>query len=286
VTISQAIRHVTESLTEAGLRSPREDAELLVAAAAGRDRTFILAHSEVRLSDEQMRQLADWVELRRGHYPVQYLLGVQEFYGRPFRIDDSVLIPRPETELAVELCLNRIETLPHPAVQVLEIGTGSGCIAVTLACESGKSAVTATDISTAALRVARSNAKMHRVSDRIEFLQGDVAEPVMNRAGFYHLVVSNPPYVEDACTEVDASVKIYEPKEAVFAGPTGLEIYDKLFSGVKDLVRHPGWLVLELGYGGLSRVRALGEARGWRFVLCRKDLADIDRCALFELHGL
>jgi release factor glutamine methyltransferase len=286
VTIGQAIRQVTERLIEAGLPSPREDAELLVRAAVGIDRAFVLSHPELRLSEQQVNQLEKWTELRRDHYPVQYLIGVQEFYGRSFKIDPSVLIPRPETELVVEVSLGCVDTLPDPLVRILDIGTGSGCIAITLACERPQVAVTATDISGAALRVAGVNAQMHGVAHRIEFLQGDVAEPVRDRQKLYHLVVSNPPYVDEDSTEVDQSVKIFEPKEAVFAGPTGLELYEKLFTDVKSLLRQPGWLVLEIGYGILSRVRTLAESTGWRFVRCRKDLAGIDRCALFERADL
>lgn len=282
VTLQEAVRQSTEYLAEHGLKTPRQDAELLVLKATGKDLAFLLTHPEWKLAAAQREKLERWLEQRKKHYPIQYLVGSQEFFGRLFQVDSSVLIPRPETEIVVETCLDLIATLQKDPISVADVGTGSGCIAVTLACENPRIRVSAVDISEAALVVARENGRRLGCRDRIDFLQGNALEPLESSGRSFDLIVSNPPYVEDQSAEVEYSVKAFEPREAVFAGPTGLEIYSRIFRSSGRLLGRPGWLVLEMGYGIAERLTRLAEGEGWRLVDMRKDLAGIPRCAVFE----
>lgn len=282
LTLQEAVRRSTDYLASHGLKTPREDAELLVLKATGKDRAFLLAHPEWKLPAEEQGKLQQWLERRTEHYPIQYLVGSQEFFGRPFQVDSSVLIPRPETELLVETSLELVRTLRKEVVQVVDIGTGSGCIAVTLACENPRIRVTAVDISEAALGVARENARRLGCLDRVEFLQGDVLGPLKSSGRVFDLIVSNPPYVENQSLEVEYSVKTFEPREAVFAGPTGLEIYTRIFTSGRNLLADPGWLVLEMGYGIADQVKEQAGEEGWRLLEIRQDLAGIPRCAVFQ----
>ena len=282
VTLQEAVRRSTEYLAGHGLKTPRQDAQLLVLKATGKDLAFLLTHPEWKLAGEHRQKLEQWLEKRKEHCPLQYLLGSQEFFGRTFQVDSSVLIPRPETELVVETCLELLGTLDKDPIRVVDIGTGSGCIAVTLACDDPRVQVTAVDISEAALGVAHENARRLGCINQVEFLQGDVLGPLESSGKVFDLIASNPPYVEDQSAEVEYSVKTFEPREAVFAGPTGLEIYARIFKSSRHLLKHPGWLVLEMGYGISEQVAALAEAEGWRLVQMRKDLAGIPRCAVFE----
>ncbi len=282
VTLQEAVRRSTEYLAGHGLKTPRQDAQLLVLKATGKDLAFLLTHPEWKLASEHRQKLEQWLEKRKEHCPLQYLLGSQEFFGRTFLVDSSVLIPRPETELVVETCLELLATLDKDPIRVVDIGTGSGCIAVTLACNDPRVQVTAVDISEAALGVARENARRLGCINQVEFLQGDVLGPLESSGKVFDLIASNPPYVEDQSAEVEYSVKTFEPREAVFAGPTGLEIYTRIFKSSRQLLKHPGWLVLEMGYGISERVAALAGIEGWRRVEIRNDLAGIPRCAVFN----
>lgn len=283
VTLQEAVRRGTERLAASGLKTPREDAQLLVLKATGKDLAFLLTHPEWELTAEQQEKLDTWLEQRKKHYPIQYLVGTQEFFGRPFQVDSSVLIPRPETEIVVETCLELIQALEKDTVRVVDIGTGSGCIAVTLACENPRIQVSGVDISEAALQVARENALRLGCSDRVRFVQGNVLDPLESSGAVFDLIAANPPYVEDQSSEVEYSVKTFEPREAVFAGPTGLEIYSRIFRSSRLLLRRPGWLVLEMGYGIGERLTELAKAEGWRLVETHPDLAGIPRCAVFEV---
>ncbi len=282
LTIEEAVLRGTELLAGHGLKTPRPDAQLLVLKSTGKDLAFLLTHPDWKLTAEQRKRLEEWLDQRKEHYPIQYLVGSQEFFGRLFQVDSSVLIPRPETELIVETCLELVRTLGEGSVQAVDVGTGSGCIAVTLACEEPRIRVTAVDISEAALDVARENARRLGCLERVEFLRGDVLGPLEASGRKFDLIVSNPPYVDDGSAEVEYSVKTFEPREAVFAGPTGLEIYTKIFRSSQRLLGRPGWLVLEMGYGIADRVTELAGREGWRLVEIRKDLAGIPRCAVFE----
>jgi release factor glutamine methyltransferase len=219
--------------------------------------------------------------MRGDRHPIQYLTGHQEFYSRDFLVSPEVLIPRPETETLIDVCL---ELLRHPGgtPKVLDIGTGSGCIAITLCCEIPNLRATAVDLSMTALALARGNAQRLSCSDRIVFINGRTAEPL--RADTYGIVVSNPPYV--SAIEKDSlapEVRDHEPSTALFAGETGLEMFSEIFIQSRFVLKQFGYLVLEIGFGQDSRVRSLADRMGWREVMCRRDLAGIVRTLVFQL---
>ena len=260
----------------------------MLGSILGRSRAYLLAHPEVHLDAAQAARWASWLRKRAEHYPIQYLLGNQEFYGRSFAVGPGVLIPRPETELLVEVCLERLDAMDLPHPKVLDVGTGSGAIAVTLAAERPRLRVTATDISRRALAVAERNAARHGCESRIEFLDGRDLTPLDGRSTRWDLVVSNPPYV--ATTDrgrIDRSVAVHEPAAAVFAGPDGLEMYETLLKGCPPVMTPSSPLVLEIAAGAMGRVCRLARRWSWRKVEVRRDLAGIERCLVLvrRNHG-
>lgn len=251
----------------------------MLGSILGRSRAYLLAHPELRLGSGQAEQWGKWLRKRGAHYPIQYLLGMQEFYGRSFSVGPGVLIPRPETELLVDVCLECLDGMARSNPRVLDVGTGSGAIAVTLAAERRQVRVTATDISRRALSVARQNAARHGCETRIEFLEGRDLTPVAGRPPGWDLVVSNPPYVASVARgAVDRSVVAYEPAAAVFAGRGGMEMYETLLEGGPSLIGPSSPLVLEIGAGAKERVCRLARRWGWYELDVRRDLAGIERC--------
>lgn len=286
--MGDAVRQGTSCLKRKRVRSPRLDAELMLGSILGRSRAYLLAHPELQLDSAQAARWTNWLRKRAGHYPIQYLLGSQEFYGRGFAVGPGVLIPRPETELLVDVCLERLDAMALPNPKVLDVGTGSGAIAVTLAAERTRLRVTATDISRRALAVARRNAARHGCESRIEFLEGPGLTPLAGRGARWDLVVSNPPYVPTADRgRVDRSVAAYEPGAAVFAGPDGLEMYETLLKGGPPVMAPSSPLVVEIDAGARGRVCGLARRWRWREVEVRRDLAGIERCLVLvrRSHG-
>jgi len=282
VTVQEALQSAADYLAKRRLRSPRQDADLLVASVLKRDRTFLYTHPEHQLSTAQKHLFQQWLIKRGEHFPLQYLRGKQEFYGREFSVRPGVFIPRPETELVLEAALGLLRESPEEHLRAIDVGTGSGCIGITLACEEPRVVVTATDVSPIALQVAHQNAKKHRCLDRLEFREGQTLNPVKDRPGYYHLVVSNPPYVShQERNRVDASVDKHEPHEAVYAAESGQAIYKQLFSEARKVLRDQGKLVVELGEGAKQGICRLAQEKGWVLEGSRKDLAHIDRCAIF-----
>ncbi len=283
MTVKEAIQSAARYLGERHLPAPRQDAELLVASILEQDRTFLYTYPERQLSPSQKQLFRQWLAKRGEHYPLQYLRGRQEFYGRQFWVRPGVFIPRPETELVLETALDLLRASGDKKLLAADIGTGSGCIAITLACEEPRVVVTATDISGDALRVARRNAEVHHCLDRIEFRAGQTLEPLKGQDGCYHLIVSNPPYVSHLEKEsVDISVDRYEPSDAVFAGESGQEVYRRLFCEAQSVLRPQGKLVVELGCHGRESVSKLARENGWVLNESKKDLAGRDRCAIFQ----
>ncbi len=279
MTVGEAVGQGTSHLRRHSIRFPRLDAELMLGCILGRPRAYLLAHPELRLASGQAARWESWLRKRGEHYPLQYLLGNQEFYGRVFAVGPGVLIPRPETELLLDVCLEWLDGRAQPNPRVLDLGTGSGAIAVTLAAERPGVRVTATDVSRRALAVARKNASRHGCESRVEFLEGRDLAPVIGRTDRWDLMVSNPPYVATADRgRVDRSVAAYEPCEAVFAGRDGMEMYEVLLEGCPSVLEPSAPLVLEIGAGAKERVCRLARRWNWREVEVRKDLAGIERC--------
>ena len=254
-------------------KHPRRDAELLLEHVLGCDQTALMTHPERLLSAVEWEQFERLVERRLASEPMQYLTGEQEFFGLRFEVSPAVLIPRPETEHLVEAVLERFPR--EDAVRIADVGTGSGAIAVAVAHALPRSLVTAVDLFPAALEVARRNAERHGVVDRVILLNSDLLEAV--DGADFDAVVANPPYI--AAGEVlEAQVASYEPHSALYAGPTGLEIYERLIPQAARVLKPGGWLMLEIGYGQSGVVRNLMD--GWAGVTLVNDLQGIPRVVL------
>ncbi|HTZ89214.1 MAG TPA: peptide chain release factor N(5)-glutamine methyltransferase [Alloacidobacterium sp.] len=253
---------------------PRRDAELLLLHAIERDRAFLLAHPDSEITAEQQAQYEEWLLRRAAHEPIQYILGEQEFYGLTFVVSPDVLIPRPETEHLVEALLARV---PHDGpLRIADVGTGSGAIAVVLANALLQAQVTALDISEAALAVARRNAETHQVAERVRFLKSDLLRAVAGES--FDAIVSNPPYVAEVdWGSLEPQVRDYEPACALFAGPSGLDIYERLIPQAHAALKPGGWLLMEIGLGQRKALARL--LSGWGNVSFIDDLQGIPRVA-------
>jgi len=248
---------------------------VLLLHAAGCDRTFLRAHPEHELTDLQQLHYARYLHERLQGRPTQYITGRQEFWGLEFRVNPSVLIPRPETEHVVEIAECRLKIADCKSPRIVDCGAGSGCIAIALAHDFQAAQVLAGDISADALRTAFENARRLGVADRVHFFQGDLLACLPDAC--VDLVVSNPPYVasNDAAT-LQREVREHEPHQALFAGEDGLATYRRLIPEAARVLRPGAWLVLELGYNVGEQVRAM-FAGAWDSLQIDKDLAGIDR---------
>jgi release factor glutamine methyltransferase len=260
------------------LPSARRDAELLLMRAAGRDRAWLMTHADAELTAEQISKFEGWVARRVRQEPVQYILGETEFYGLALRVTPDVLSPRPETEHLVEAVLARVS---HDAVvRICDMGTGSGAIAVALAHALPRAEVTALDISVVALEIAKENAARHGVGGRIRFVESDLLSAV--RSERFDVVVSNPPYVRDD-EVLEMQVREFEPRGALFAGATGLEVYERLIPEAREALVPGGWLLMEIGHGQRDAVANL--LRDWDGVEFVTDLQGIPRVAIAQRRG-
>jgi release factor glutamine methyltransferase len=240
----------------------------------GRDRAYLLSHGELVLSCRELSVYDEFLERRGRGEPLQYITGHQEFWGLDLLVTPAVLIPRPETEHAVEAALEVLRELPSP--RIVDVGTGSGCIALALASELPSANIVAVDISSAALDVARQNADRLRLSDRVQFAESDLLGRYLSSGGTFDMVVSNPPYVgESEADKLQVEVREHEPHCALFGGTQGLDIYQRLVPEGRQVLKPGGWLVMEIGYTQEAPVRAL--LSGWNDVRSVPDLQGIPR---------
>ncbi len=258
-TVGELLQTESTVLQKNGVDDPRLDAELLLADLLDCNRAHLLAHPERTVPPEARRRFEGLIERRAAREPLQYLLGAWEFCGRTFVVNDSVLIPRPETELLVEKCLH-ILPLARPA-RAADVGTGSGAIAVTLAADRPALDVVAVDADAAALEVARQNARRHEVASRVRFVKGDLCRPL--KAGSLDLVASNPPYIPtDRLRTLQPEVRDYEPQQALDGGPDGLAVIRRFLAQAPRVLVPGGWLVMEIGEGQADTVRQLAAKQG------------------------
>lgn len=265
---------VKSALEDLMLTMDRTDAVVIMSEVLGVNRAWIAANPMRLLTETEDARIDMLAAQRAMGQPVAYLLNRREFYGRDFAMDSSVLIPRPETETLVEAALARMA----PKDSCLDLGTGSGAIAVTIACQRPESRVVATDASDAALRVARSNAERHRCADRVELLKGAWYEPVAHRT--FDLIVSNPPYVAADDPHLARGDLRFEPREALTDGSRdGLDSIRAIIAGASDHLKKGGWLLFEHGYDQAEATRTLLEAAGFASIVSLPDLAGIPRVA-------
>lgn len=254
----------------------RLDAETLLLHHIRKNKAWLMAHGNDSYAGCSAIGYAAMLERRRQGEPIQYITGECEFYGLPFRVTPDVLIPRAETEHLVEKCLSFVNSASTP--RILDVGTGSGAIAINLAWQLRKANITATDISALALVVARDNAERNHVADRIRFLHGDLLAPVADEQ--FNIIVSNPPYVP-AVDRPSLSVEVrdYEPALALFAGKDGLDLYRRLIPAAFSALLPGGYIALEIGYGQHYAIRSLLAAAGFQDIGFTPDLQGISRVA-------
>ncbi|MGA8489579.1 MAG: peptide chain release factor N(5)-glutamine methyltransferase [Terriglobales bacterium] len=283
--LKDALSSAIDRLTVARVGSPRMNAELLLMFTLGCDRAHLFAHPERELTQEELARYQETLKQRAGGIPAQYITGHQEFWGMDFIVTPAVLIPRPETEHVIETVLQLAgkddggRASPPGATRIVDVGTGSGCIAIALANEFPHAEIHATDTSSAALEVAHANAARHQLQHRIHFHQTDLLQGLDPAA--FDFVVSNPPYVgESEEDEVQLEVRKFEPRDAVFAGPTGLEVIEHLIPQAHDVLKPGGWLVIEISGTIAQGVQRM--LRNWQEVQITKDLQGIPRVAFAQ----
>lgn len=242
-TVGRLLGWTTDWLAARGAESPRLDAEVLLAHVRGCPRIALYTAFDTPVAEAERGRFRELVKRRGAGEPVAYLVGSREFFSLPFAVDKAVLVPRPETEGLVVRVLDLCRAAAAP--RIVDVGTGSGAIAVTLAKHLPRGTFAATDVSPAALDVARANAARHGVAERIEFVHGDLLAAA---AGPWDVIVSNPPYVrEDEFAALPRDVREHEPRTALVAGPTGVEVVARLAAAAAAALVPGGWLVVEIG---------------------------------------
>ncbi len=265
MTVKTAIAAATDRLASAGCSSPRIDAERLIGHVLGAPRSQLYAEPERELSADEERAHADELERRCRREPLAYVLGQWEFRNLTLRVTPAVLVPRPETEIVVERCLVRVR--PQDAPLVLDIGTGSGAIGLSIASEHPGARVVAIDSSDEALRVAQLNARLLELDDRVSFVRGDL---FAGQSGPFDLVVSNPPYVSaDEYATLEREIVDYEPRDAVL----GTGFHKRIAIEARSVLSTDGWLVLECGATETGTVSSQVESLGYSSVTISDDLA-------------
>lgn len=245
-TIRALMEWTEQHFQQKGIESPRLETQLLLSHALGCKKTALYTRWDEVVDEDRRGRFRDLIKRRLEGSPIQHLIGYREFFLLDFEVSPDVLIPRPETELLVTEALNRSKGIAAP--RLLDIGTGSGCIAVSMAKQLKSARVTASDISPKALEVARRNARRHGVAERIRFVEGDLLSPFSSSERF-DLIVSNPPYVSTPEFEkLPPYVRDFEPRLALAAGPEGYDVYDRLIPAAINFLEPGGWLLLEIGY--------------------------------------
>ena len=273
--LKQALASAVEQLESADVGSPRLNAETLLMFVLGVNRAYLYAHPERELISEEQARYDDVIAQRSTGMPAQYITGHQEFWGLDFVVSPAVLIPRPETEHLVETVLELARSVPTP--RIVDVGTGSGCIALALASELQTAEVYGVDLSADALEIARANAARLQLDGRVKFLQSNVLAALAGVCDF-DFVVSNPPYVSNnEADKVQRSVFEFEPRMAVFSGESGLDVIRPLIEQAHAALKPRGWLAMEIGYSMRDMVLELLAPTMWDDVRVVPDLQGISR---------
>jgi release factor glutamine methyltransferase len=274
--LAAAIDWAADRLTTRQIEDARLEAELLLVHALEIKKSALILNQSLNLDNRGFERFKALIERRLKHEPTAYIIGGQPFLGRALLVNRSVLIPRPETELLAETAIKIITALDHQPVTCADIGTGSGCIAVSLARQCPAALVIGIDTSADALTVAKKNAAAQRVDQRCRFLLGDLLTPLQEPV---ELIVANPPYIPSA--EIDRlqpEVKDWEPRQALDGGRDGLDNIIKLIAQAPNHLKPRGWLLIEIGHDQGARVKKLAAATGkYEQIEIQKDLSGLDR---------
>ncbi len=276
MTIHDILNESTKALEAAGIPSARIDAEVLLSFCLGCDRLEFYKNPDMAISETQLAAFRNLIARRLQWEPVAYITGRKEFWTFVLEVNSSVLIPRPDTEVIVAETIDICRKIDSSEIKILDIGTGSGAIALALASEITGAKVVATDISPLAVNLAQKNAVALGLKDKINFRQGNLFEPV---DGIFDIIVSNPPYIAaEEYEKLPAGVKDYEPQDALLAGKSGLEFYEKLIYEAAGFLQKNGWLLLEIGAKQEAGVRKIMETAGfYDSIEMRKDYAGLPR---------
>lgn len=277
-TIAQAIVEAAHLLRIANVAEPRREAASLLAHVIAHDRTYLLTHADAALAASDVARLKAYVERRAAGEPLQYITGHQEFFNLGFEVTPAVLIPRPETELLVERALDLLKETNAAQPLACDVGTGSGCISISLLHEKQNLRVVALDISMPALRVAARNAARHNVIERLSLIASDAFASLDEERARFDLIVSNPPYInESELGSLQREVRDYEPRVALTPGTDGLRIVKQVLIESPRFLRANGHLLFEIGYDQHHAVEQLIDRQTWKLNHIHKDLQSIPR---------
>ena len=276
MTVREVLNEATRNFEGEGIPSARLDAEVLLSFFLGQDRLRFLKNPEMPISKAQLANFKKFVTRRIKWEPVAYITGRKEFWSFTLEVNQDVLIPRPDTEILVEETLSVCRKIDYPEIKIVDIGTGSGAIALALAKEMLQAQVVATDISATALRVARKNARNLGLKNKIDFCLSDLFDAVDD---FFDIIVCNPPYISaEEYEKLPAGVKAFEPRKALLAGESGTELYEKLVYQASNNFKENGWLLLEIGATQEKSVRKILEDSGiYDNIGMRRDYAGLPR---------
>ena len=285
--LSEVIGEARRLLEQAGIESAEQEAYWIVEHVLRLPAHHVVTNRDRLLSPAELVAARGLIERRVGREPLQYILGTQEFCGLEFDVNQAVLIPRPETELLVDYVAQRIPA--ERQATIVDVCTGSGCIAVAIARLRPRARVIATDLSTPSLEVARRNAARHAVCERITWLEGDLLEPLAGRGleGRIDVIVSNPPYISEAdWATLQPEVRLFEPRGALVAGPQGTELHERLLHEAGRYLSPGGALIMEIGAGQARAMRRIvDQIPGYRFHRLVYDEAGLERVVIVERVG-
>lgn len=273
--IAEHLKEATRILQASDIAEPRREAASLLAFALQKDKTFLVAHSEYNLSNEEEKRFYNFLDRRAGREPLQYITGRQEFYGLDFLVTSDVLIPRPETEIIVEQAIEILR--PKDRARFCEIGVGSGCISISILHEIKKARAVGADISEKALQIAAKNAERHEVSRRLDLKISDVFAELENEK--FDLIVSNPPYIaSEAIENLQLEVRDYEPRAALTDGENGLTIIERIVENAPRFLKSKGFLIVEIGFDQADAALGMFSRRLiWQAIEILPDLQGIPR---------
>lgn len=285
LSIAQATHEAAQILRKAGVAEPRREAGSLLAYTVGRDRSFIIVNAEKVLAASEVARFRKYVERRAAGEPLQYITGHQEFFSLDFEVTPDVLIPRPETELLVEVALDLLGAMSEPS-PICDVGTGSGCIAISILHERPDVSAIGLDISPAALCVAARNATRHRVQERFALAVSDGFAALNASLARFAMIVSNPPYIsEDELAGLPREVREQEPHAALTPGPDGLLMIRRLLTGAPNFLLPGGHLLIEIGFDQHEAIKHLIDPQVWTLIDIYKDLQGIPRTVKLRKRG-
>lgn len=281
------LREAMELLKKYGIEDANREAEIIITNCLGIDR-MVLYRDDIEISKEELERIDEFLKRRSEREPLQYILGNVDFYGLKIKVGKGVLIPRPETEILAEITIETVKREALSMLRILDLCTGSGCLAIALAKEFPAAKVYGTDISNVAIQYAEENARTNRIGN-VTFLEGSLFEPIKRLPAVdcplfnFDLIVSNPPYIKrDEIKNLQLEIKSWEPVEALDGGEDGLDYYRNIIPGSKRYLKRGGYLILEIGANQSEEVRTIAKDAGFVDVSLIKDYAEIERIIILK----